>query len=326
MKQFIGDLKEGDRVESVFLIKERKMVDFRSKPGRYLHLVLQDRSGEMEARMWEDGETYFQVCQTSKVIFVTGEVLMFRDTLQIRITNLRVPSLEEYQPEDFVNVSIRPPEDMSLELEGLIADMRPGPLREVALAFLNSSWYPAFCRAPAAQSYHHNYIGGLLEHTLGVARVALGIAGVYGGIDRDLLLLGALLHDIGKIKEMAFTPGIEYTDEGKLLGHIILGIDMANELMGGIASVKPQVKNQILHLIASHHGEYEWQSPKRPKFLEAKILHLADLADAEVYKFNSATPSEPGGNWSPYIRGLRNQVYLGTRNHRLGGDKDGKKE
>jgi len=298
MKQFISDLKEGDKVGSVFLVRERRLMDFRNKPGRYLHLVVADRSGEMEGRVWENAENLLQVCHQGRVVYVTGEVFSFRDSLQLRVTALRAPREGEFDPADFVAMSSRPVEEMRRELVEMVQNMRPGPLQRVALAFLDSEWYPRFCRAPAAQYHHHNYTGGLLEHTLGVARVALRVAELYEGIDRELLLLGALVHDLGKVREMDFTPGIEYTDEGKLLGHIIMGIEMAGELMDRVGGVEPYLRTQVLHMIASHHGEYEWQSPKRPQFLEAKLLHLADLTDAEVYKFKDAAPRGEGEKWS----------------------------
>ncbi|MGI6487992.1 MAG: HD domain-containing protein [Syntrophomonadaceae bacterium] len=321
-KQFICDLQEGDRVNSVFLIKARRLMDFRKKPGRYLSLVLADRSGEIEARVWEDGEKAFAMCQRSKIMAVTGEVVAFGDQLQMRVTGLCLPAPDEYDLAFFVGTASRPLEEMSRDLQQLVASISSQSWRDVGWAVVESEWYPDYCRAPAARLYHHNYIGGLLEHTLGVARIALGVAEIYGGIDRNLLIIGALLHDVGKVKEFTFNPGIEYTDEGKLLGHIVLGLQMADELMARAGSVSPEQRQQLLHMITSHHGEYEWQSPKRPKFVEAKILHLADMMDAEVFKFQVARPIDEGEHWSPYIREIGNQVYLWERSS-IGGDGNG---
>ncbi len=198
---------------------------------------------------------------------------------------------------------------MESDLRQLLNSLHNEPFRQLGIAFMAADYYPNFCLAPAAQRYHHNYNGGLLEHSLGTARVALQMAQLHPDIDRELILTGAVLHDLGKVREMEAGEGITYTDEGKLLGHIILGIEMLEGLMEGIP-VSRITRNKLLHMIASHHGYYEWQSPKKPQFLEAKVLHLADMMDAEIWKFKSAQASGEGAAWSPYIRSIGSEVYL----------------
>lgn len=195
------------------------------------------------------------------------------------------------------------------ELHRLLASIRPGPLHDLARAFMEAPYFQLFCQAPAAQYYHHHQEGGLLQHSLGTARIVLKMAELHPEIDRDLVLLGALLHDVGKVKEMQMQDSIEYTDEGKLLGHIVLGIQMLEHLMDGI-QMDRVARTKILHMIASHHGRHEWQSPKKPQFLEAKVLHLADMMDAEIWKFKHAQPAAQGSNWSGYIRSIGSEVYL----------------
>lgn len=199
------------------------------------------------------------------------------------------------------------------ELHRLLASIRPGPLHDLARAFVEAPYFHLFCQAPAAQYYHHHREGGLLEHSLGTARIVLKMADLHPEIDRDLALLGALLHDVGKVKEMQMQDSIEYTDEGKLLGHIVLGIQMLEHLMDNI-QMDRVVRTKILHMIASHHGRHEWQSPKKPQFLEAKVLHLADMMDAEIWKFKHAQPAVEGSNWSGYIRSIDSEVYLEGKN------------
>jgi 3'-5' exoribonuclease len=195
------------------------------------------------------------------------------------------------------------------ELRELLRSLKPGPLLDLAGEFMNSQYYKGYCYAPAAQIYHHNYAGGLLEHSLGVARIALKIAELHSEVDRDLILLGALLHDLGKIQELDMDGEISYSDEGKLLGHIILGSQMIEKLIEGI-SIDKATRIKLIHMIASHHGYYEWQSPKKPMFLEAKILHLADMMDAEIWKFKSAQPAYEGSSWSNYMKNIGSAVYL----------------
>jgi len=198
---------------------------------------------------------------------------------------------------------------MESELRQLLNSLHNEPFKQLGMAFMAADYYPSFCLAPAAQRYHHNYSGGLLEHSLGTTRIVLQITELHQEIDRDLILIGAVLHDIGKVREMEENESITYTDEGKLLGHIILGIDMLEGLMEGIR-VSRITRNKLLHMIASHHGHYEWQSPKKPQFLEAKVLHLADMMDAEIWKYKSAQALGEGSAWSPYMRSIGSEVYL----------------
>ena len=196
------------------------------------------------------------------------------------------------------------------ELRELLRSLKPGSLADLAREFINSQYYKSYCYAPAAQIYHHNYAGGLLEHSLGTARIAIKIAELHSEVDRDLILLGAVLHDLGKVQELDMGKEISYSEEGKLLGHILLGIGMIEQLMQR-AGTDGIVRSKLIHMIASHHGRYEWQSPKKPMFLEAQILHLADMMDAEIWKFKSAQPSAEDSRWSQYMKTIGSQVFLG---------------
>lgn len=317
VKKFISELKAGEQVISPFLVKERRVMEFRNKPGRYLHLMLGDRTGEIEARSWEE-ESFWNICQPGEILMIKGEVSSFRESLQMRIIAARAAREGEVELAELVITAPRGAEEMLAELSELIASMRPGLIRLTAEAVLAAPWFETFCQAPAAQSYHHNYVSGLLEHTLGLARLAVRIAPVYPQADRDLLLLGTLIHDVGKVQELQAFPAVEYTDPGRLLGHIVLGVQMIDALLSKIPGMDEETRLVVLHLIASHHGEYEWQSPKRPKLLEAYLLHVLDMLDANAYKYISATSSEPGNNWSSVPKGLRNPVYLGWRRHQEG--------
>jgi len=310
MKQLVSDLKEGDKVDSLFLIKEKTKLSFKNRQGRYIHLKLQDRSGEVEAQIWNDAEKYEDMCKAGDVMFVSGEVNCFRDRLQIKVENLRTAEASEVDSYSFIPESAVNIEEMKRELKGLLNTIKAGPLKDLANEFINSTYFRVFCWAPAAKMYHHNVVGGLLEHSLGTARICLKLAELHPEIDRDLILLGAVLHDLGKIYEMEIDGGIKYTDEGKLLGHIILGIQLLEKLIEDIA-MDSITRNKLLHMITSHHGEYEWQSPKKPQFLEAKVLHLADMMDAEIWKFKSASPSGEGSTWSSYMKSIGGEVYLG---------------
>jgi 3'-5' exoribonuclease len=198
---------------------------------------------------------------------------------------------------------------MLVKLQNLMASMRNDYLSSLLDQFFGCpERVKAYTTAPAAKLYHHARLGGLLEHSLHVAQICDCLATVYPGVDRDLLLTGAILHDVGKTEEL-FWPGIiEYTDSGKLLGHIVIGINQIRTLIEKISGFPPELELKLLHLIASHHGRYEWQSPKRPKFLEASLLHHADLVDAEADQFLHA-PEEGQGNWSAFSKALGRSVY-----------------
>jgi 3'-5' exoribonuclease len=312
MKQLIADLKKGDRVNSLFLVHEKSWLSFKNREGRYMHLLLQDRSGEIEAQIWDNAEKYRDICKTGVVMSVSGEVTGYRDKLQINVDGLRKTDPGEVDSNLFIPESFRNTEEMKIELIDLLGSIESGPLKELADEFVNSPYFKVYCFAPAAKMYHHNVVGGLLEHSLGTAQICLKIAELHSEMDRDLIILGAALHDVGKIDEMEIDGGINYTDEGKLLGHIILGIQLLEKLMENI-SIDNSTRNKLLHMITSHHGEYEWQSPKKPQFLEAKVLHLADMMDAEIWKFKNAQPSSEGSNWSSYMKSIGSEVYLVDR-------------
>ena len=312
-KQFISDLNEGDIVESVFVVREKNLLNFRKKSGQYLHLLLADRSGEIESNLWDDAEELNKVFHRGSTIFIKGIVVSFLDSLQITIEDFRIANDDEIDLTFFIPESCRSIPDMQEELDSVEANMQEGPLKKLFQVFAESAYYEKFCTAPAAKKFHQNSWGGLMEHSLGVIQICLRIADIHKEIDRDLITVGALFHDIGKIKEMDYFPGIEYTDDGKLLGHIILGIQILEDLIQMIPDFDARLRTQLLHMIASHHGEHKWQSPKRPMFIEAKVLHLADMMDAEIWKFKSAVPSYEGGSWSDYMRIIGNEVYLGSR-------------
>mgnify|MGYP003750964865 CR=1 FL=1 len=308
-KQYVQDLAPGTEVDSRFLVLNKRLVDFKNKPGKYLVLTLADRTGEIRAKVWEEAEIRAREFRSGRVARVIGEVVVFNEVPEVHITS--IAETEAYHRDDFIMIDEARISELTQELRRIISEMRPGPYRQLAEAFLHSEWFASFCQAPAAQIYHHNYPGGLLEHSLGVMRICQAIGKQRDGLNTDLLVTGALLHDVGKVREMAFVPGIEYTDAGKLLGHIVLGIEIAAELMKAKGIGNEDFRNRILHMIASHHGEYEWQSPKRPKFLEARLLHLADMMDADIYKFQNAVPAEEGGRWSDYRPEIGNRIYLG---------------
>lgn len=310
MKQFIRELSVDQQVNSPFYVRNSSLLKFNSKPGRYLTLVLADRTGEMEAKVWQDAEEFSELAVPGRIIYVTGSVVKFQENLQLRVDSMRPAIEDEVDYSHYIGECSRPLPEMKEELLQWLNQFREPAWFELGQVFIKSDIFPIFCEAPAAQTYHHNYRGGLLEHSLGVAAICRKLSEIHPEIDRELVTLGALLHDVGKSREMGFTPGIEYSNEGKLLGHIILGTQMVSDLTRQVMQMDEGRRNQLLHIIASHHGEYKWQSPKKPMFLEAKVIFLADMMDAEIWKFKSAVPRQEGGNWSDFMKIIGSQVYF----------------
>lgn len=312
----VADLKNGQRVEIPLLVKEKSLVEHKNRAGRYMHLVLTDNEDDIDAFVWDNAEEMSLCCAPGRVSIFSGDVITYRENLQLKVLTVRYPEEGEVDLTAYLPVCKRPLKEMEDELINLVESMKPGIWKEIAETFVVSDLFTEFCRGTAAKTFHHNYWGGLLEHTLGVMKVVDRLSSVYPEADRELMLLGALLHDVGKVREMQFTPGIVYTDEGRLLGHIVIGLQIVDRMLDSIEGISNEERYMVLHMIASHHGEYEWQSPKRPQFLEAKLVHLADMIDAEVFKYVQAEPEEPGGKWSFPVKGIPEPVFLGGRGNR----------
>jgi 3'-5' exoribonuclease len=284
-RPFIKNLKRGQTVEATFLVREKALT--KTKSGSpYLSLRLADRTGEIEGRIWENAPEIAALFEKNDFIKVRGEIDEFQGTLQLRILKVRKCDDAEILPDDFLPKSTREIQTMFAELQAIVSSIGHPALRRLLQAFWNDpELADRFKRAPAAKAMHHVYLGGLLEHTLAVAQLAQMIGPRYSGINQDLLLAGALLHDIGKIAELSYDRAFDYTDPGRLLGHITLTVEMIDEKIRAIPEFPEGLAIQLKHMILSHHGEYAFGSPKRPKTLEALLLHHIDDLDAKVNSF-----------------------------------------
>jgi 3'-5' exoribonuclease len=316
-KQFIKDLKVGDRVKSLFGVAKKALVNYRSSsskaPGQYMKLHLVDSSGSIEGRIWDGAVEVSDLFNEGDVVLVEGNVAEFNG-LQINITRI-----EKYEgavdPAMFQQCTPKNRREMVEKLNSLVHSVKNVYLKKLLmLIFEDKDYYPAYINAPAAQKIHHAYIGGLLEHSLEVAKICENIAANYSDvIERDLLITGALLHDIGKIKEYDFSSiSFEMTDIGKLVGHLILGKEMVDEKIREINEFPEHLKLAIGHMIISHHGEKEWGSPEVPKTMEAFALFHADLLSARLNQFaglirNHHDPETP---WTPWDKFLERSAYI----------------
>lgn len=308
------DIKNGMKIVSKYIINDKKLIPFKGKPGHFLTLILADSTGRVEGKIWERAEDANALINTGDLLEIKGSVIEYNGLLQVNIGTFRVCPDSEFDPREFLPTSLRDTGEMLAEIRGMIDSIENLNLKRLLLSFFDDGeWVREFCAVPAAKANHQAYLGGLLEHTLNVARAASAAAGLYPRLDRDLLLAGSILHDIGKIKEYSYARNIDVTDQGRLLGHIVMGVSEVDRRISGLEEPFPEgLRIKVLHIITSHHGLYEWQSPKKPKFTEAAVVHILDMLDSVVDTFTRAREenSDQPLSWSPWNRALERFVYL----------------
>ncbi|MBW1712403.1 MAG: HD domain-containing protein [Deltaproteobacteria bacterium] len=306
-------LEENQALEAQLLVLEKSL--HKTKSGsHYLALTLGDSDGRIAGRVWEEAERLDKLFQAGDVIWFKGRISSFKGQKQIVIVDLKPVDPQQAAPDRFLPSSPRPVEDMTAELKDLVASLAP-PFKELCQSlFSDESFWDLFYQAPAAKSVHHAYLGGLLEHTLAVARLALAAAERYPFLHRDLLLTGALLHDVGKALELTFTPAPEYTTSGRMLGHVVLGVDLVRNHLP--PDFPAELADEIAHLILSHHGLLEFGSPKTPQTLEAMALNLIDDLDAKLAGVKSLLDSSQG-DWTDYSRLFERYFYRGSQERPL---------
>jgi len=308
-------LPDGAEVRACFCVVALQLARTRHDQP-YLRLTLSDRYGPVEARLWEEAEAAASALRPGSFIGVHGRLEHFNGELQISIESFEPLQIELADLPLFLPRSARPQSEMESELEQMIESVQDQALRQLLRGCLDARTDvgSGFRLAPAAKHNHHAYLGGLLEHTLSVAALCDLLAGHYGPrIDRDLLVGAALLHDIGKVREIGARAGFPYTDEGKLLGHVLLGLELVTTAARAVPALSASRLLLLQHLIASHQGRYEWQSPREPATLEAIILHYADDLDAKLQQVRELI-EHGDGPWTAYDRSFRREFlrHLGT--------------
>jgi len=289
-------------VESVFLVREKSLT--RTKTGNpYLSLHLADRTGEVEGRIWENALDFDTLFAKDDFIKVRAEVDEFQGTLQLRILKLKKCEETEVLLDDFLPKTPLNIGKMFSEIKNIASGVRQPYLQKLLEAFFaDEDFVRKFKMAPAAKGVHHVYIGGLLEHTLSVVQLTLLVGPRYKGINQDLLITSGILHDIGKVAELTFGRAFDYTDSGRLLGHIILTVEMVDEKLRAISEFPESLSLSLKHNLLSHHGEYAFGSPKLPMTLEALLLHQIDDLDAKVNGFLGwiEKEKEDPSRWTSY--------------------------
>jgi 3'-5' exoribonuclease len=310
-KIFVNQLKKGQAIESIFLVREKSLT--RTKTGNpYLSLRLSDRTGEIEGRIWENALDFGALFAKDDFIKVRAEVDEFQGTLQLRILKLRKCEETEVVIDDFLPRTPLDVEKMFSEVKAIASGVRQPHLQKLLIAFFaDEDLVKRFKMAPAAKAVHHVYIGGLLEHTLSVVQLILLIGPRYKGVNQDLLITSGILHDIGKVAELSFGRAFDYTDAGRLLGHILLTVEMVEQKIMTIPEFPTTLAMLLKHNLLSHHGEYAFGSPKLPMTLEALLLHHLDDLDAKANVFLSwiDKEKEDPSRWTSYHKLFDRFIY-----------------
>ncbi|MFL5382608.1 MAG: 3'-5' exoribonuclease YhaM family protein [Longimicrobiaceae bacterium] len=310
----VRELADGRDVVACFLVHDKQRKETKSfKP--YLHLVLGDRTGTIDAKVWDDADRFDALFTAEDVVGVRGRTSTYNGKIELTVTALTPVELGEDDLELFVPASPRDCGVMGKELDLLVESVGDPHLRLLLQRMTGRSTAVGkrYRLHPAAKRNHHAYLGGLLEHSLSVAMAADALCAHYrrqgARVDRDLLVTAALLHDVGKVRELAAARTIAYTDEGQLLGHILIGLQMVTREAEAIPGFRPECLLHLQHLIASHQGRHEWASPKVPQTLEALILHYADDLDSKLNPAMGLLREVGEGGWSPYDRSLERALF-----------------
>jgi len=301
--RYLGDMKEGENVTDIYLCSDRQKL--KTRAGKtYLSVKLQDKTGVGDAKIWDmsDGIGDFQ---KGDYIMVDASVVSFQGNNQFNIRRLRVAEASEYDPTDYVPSSEFDIEEMFAEFVTYIDEMEDQWLKRLASEFFifDKPFIEGFKAHSAAKTVHHAFYGGILEHTLGMLRLAKFVADQYPIMNRSLLYAGTMFHDMGKLKELSDFPIIDYTDEGQLVGHIVIGIEWLTEKIKTIEGFPVALSNQLKHMILSHHGELAYGSPKKPELIEAIALHYIDNIDAKIKTFSTMLDAaDQQDDWIGYQR------------------------
>jgi 3'-5' exoribonuclease len=310
----IKDMTEKTHVEGVYLVREKNQ-GMKKSGSPYIGLKLSDKTGDVKARIWDDAEKLGSLFNEGDIVRLKGWAIIYQGTLQININQIEPCAGSALSVFDYLPSAHIDRDKCFAELLALIDKINNTHLQALLHSiFDDSAIADLFKMAPAAKNLHHACVGGLLEHTLQVTKIAYDIAAYYPNVNRDLLLAGAMLHDIGKIHELSWQNNFDYTDVGRLIGHITIGVELvANKIMQ-LAEFPQELAVMLKHLLLSHHGEYIFASPRRPKTLEALLLNYLDDLDSKMEGLREFIVKErrPDAKWTGYNKLFDRYIYTET--------------
>lgn len=308
--KYIESLREGERINEIYLCKVKQAA--MTKAGKpYDNVILQDKTGTLDAKIWDPGSVGIDEFEALDYVAVTGDVTSFQGNLQLSIKRARKVKEGEYEPKDYLPCTEKDVDEMFTELMGYIDSVKNPYLNQLLHKFFdNQTFVERFKFHSAAKSVHHGFVGGLLEHTVSVTRNCNYFAQNYPFLNRDLLLTASIFHDIGKLKELSSFPANDYTDAGQLLGHIMIGAEWVGEAIRTIDGFPATLANELKHCILAHHGELEYGSPKKPALVEALALSFADNIDAKMETVKELLHNVPDNNleWQGFNRLLDTNI------------------
>jgi 3'-5' exoribonuclease len=312
-KIFVEEIGAGQTVNDLFVVREKQLA-YKKDGNPYLTITLADRTGDMKGVAWDNVEKISNGFAAGDHVKVKGHVTEYKGALQLVVTSLSRQDPSEVNPRDFLPSTERDVDQMLDRLITISQTVKNPHLSRLLSAFFEDAVFvDRFKIAPAAKKMHHAYLGGLLEHTLSMALLIQAMAGHYKGIDKDLLLTGGILHDIGKVAEFSYETHIDYSDAGRLLSHIVIGVEMLEAKIATIHDFPEELSLLLKHMIVSHHGTRDFGSPEPPMTLESIILHYLDELDAKVTAVRTFMDSEedPNAAWTSYHRVLERFFYKG---------------
>ncbi len=313
-------LNKGDIVDHYLLVRKSE-IRLTKTNKRYLTLDLGDKTATLNANLWDNFEEISEKIGPGTVVKVSGTIDEFQGIPQIRISSVRIASpADKISAGDFLAHSVRDPDEMKSEFLDRISRINDSNLKKLMGMIFSGERFEKYINVPAGKSWHHSYIHGLLEHTLEIIKICDLICDIHPEINRDILICGAMLHDFGKTEELSYNPVFEYTDKGKLLGHIVISAMIVNEEVNKIKDFPEELKDCLLHVILSHQGKLEYASPVVPKTIEAIALYQADELSAKVnaYKNAIANDQKSGSKWTKYISLVSTELF----NHGIAPESD----
>jgi 3'-5' exoribonuclease len=312
--KFISELDAGQQIDEVYMVTQ-PVLRSTTRGDLYIAMYLSDKTGRLNGRMWQATEEIYGLLPKEGFVNIKGRVEVYQGALQIVADHINVVSAEKVSLEDYLPRTEKNIEQMFARVKQLVSVVKNRDLKALVGAFLaDEQLMQKFCRAPAAMVYHHSYLGGLLEHTLNMLEVATAILPLYPKLQAELVLAGIFLHDMGKTEELSYDTGFGYTDSGQLLGHITQTITMINRKVDSLAqkgtSVDRATLDNIQHIVLSHHGSYEFGSPKLPATAEAFMVCYIDDLDAKMNQVTEAIDNQLGdSNWTDYKKSLETRLY-----------------
>ncbi|MHC4231381.1 MAG: 3'-5' exoribonuclease YhaM family protein [Planctomycetota bacterium] len=311
---YIKDIQAGQQIQDTYMVTQPVLRNT-TKGDLYIAMFLSDKTGKVNSRMWQATQELYQALPSEGFVAIRGKSELYQGNMQLVVNDIQVVEPDQVRLMDYMPRTENNIGEMFDQVKAILETIENKDLKLLTDAFLNDQeLMKQFCIAPAAMMMHHNYLGGLLEHTLNMLNVAQVLFPLYPKIQKDLVLAAILLHDMAKTRELSYKIGFSYTDRGQLLGHIIQGTQMitqkADDLRADGTPIDPEILDCLLHIIVSHHGQYDFGSPKLPATPEAFMVNYIDNLDAKMNQTMTLIENEPGDdNWTAYQRSLETKLY-----------------